>query len=196
MIFDFGNVVAFFDHREACRKLSRMCTLGPNQIYEKIFAAGQLNDRFERGEVNSTEFLKELRGSLEIETSIGDQILKHAWNEIFRPNPDVMERLADFKLDCRLVLASNTNSFHMTYVTEHPDFHRALSIFDHKVLSYEIGQRKPDRAFYEHALKHIQCEPAECLFLDDMLENVEMGRAVGMQSCQYVKSLDESIGSL
>jgi glucose-1-phosphatase len=193
MIFDFGNVVAYFDHHKACRQLADFSPMEATNIHDVLFASDRLNDRFERGELKPPEFLQELRGTLEIDPAIGDRELKQAWNDIFRPNPDVMERLVDFKQECRLILASNTNPLHVEHLCAHSAFQQSLACFDVKVLSYEVGHRKPDSRFYEQCVKAAECEPAECLFFDDMPENVRAARNVGMQACVYVKSLDDSI---
>ncbi|HSG72690.1 MAG TPA: HAD family phosphatase [Planctomycetaceae bacterium] len=196
MIFDFGNVVAYFDHRVACQRLTDYCSLDAKKIYDLLFSADRLNDRFERGELNPEEFLQELRGSLEIASSVGDSELKQAWNDIFRPNRDVMDRLTDFKQECRLILASNTNPLHIDFVITHPKFQKALSCFDLSVLSYKVGHRKPDPRFFSKCIEMVGSDPAECLYLDDLPENVTAARAAGLQSFQYVKSLEDSIGGV
>jgi len=48
-----------------------------------------------------------------------------------------------------------------------------------------LGARKPDAEIYRRALDVTQREPAECVFIDDRLENVESARQLGMHGIQY-----------
>ncbi|HEX5018222.1 MAG TPA: HAD-IA family hydrolase [Actinomycetes bacterium] len=53
-------------------------------------------------------------------------------------------------------------------------------LFDISCYSYDIGAVKPDARFFEEALRRIGAAPAEVLFIDDTLQNVEGARAVGL----------------
>ncbi|MFK4070614.1 HAD family hydrolase [Streptomyces sp. NPDC029674] len=55
-----------------------------------------------------------------------------------------------------------------------------LDIADHLVLSCEVGCAKPDPRIYEIALRRTGAEPARTLFIDDVAENVEAARSLGM----------------
>jgi len=59
---------------------------------------------------------------------------------------------------------------------------RMKAIFDAIVRSDEVGLRKPDPAIYLLAAERLQVRPAECVFVDDLLQNVEGARAVGMHA--------------
>jgi putative hydrolase of the HAD superfamily len=48
-----------------------------------------------------------------------------------------------------------------------------------------LGVRKPDRGIYTLALKITQCDPAECVLIDDRGLNLECARELGMQTIQY-----------
>ena len=49
-----------------------------------------------------------------------------------------------------------------------------------RVISGLVGLAKPDAAIYELAAERIGVEPGRCFFIDDLAENVEAARAVGM----------------
>jgi epoxide hydrolase-like predicted phosphatase len=56
------------------------------------------------------------------------------------------------------------------------------AIFDAIVRSDEVGLRKPDAEIYLLTAEKLQARPAECVFVDDLLQNVEGARAVGMHA--------------
>jgi HAD superfamily hydrolase (TIGR01509 family) len=60
-----------------------------------------------------------------------------------------------------------------------------FSFFDDIVLSSEVGMVKPSPEIFRLAAKRLNMLTEECIFIDDVLQNVEAARAVGMQAMQY-----------
>lgn len=56
---------------------------------------------------------------------------------------------------------------------------------EHLTLSFEVGAAKPEPAIYLRCLESLGVEPAEALFVDDRRENVEAGRALGMEAVLF-----------
>jgi putative hydrolase of the HAD superfamily len=59
--------------------------------------------------------------------------------------------------------------------------------FDHRVVSGEVGLRKPDAAIYEHALELAQVAPEDAVFIDDLPLNCDGARAVGIAAIHHVE---------
>ncbi len=55
-----------------------------------------------------------------------------------------------------------------------------MAIFDATVISGDVGLHKPDPAIYELGAERIGVSPANCLFIDDLRENVAGAEVVGM----------------
>jgi putative hydrolase of the HAD superfamily len=55
-------------------------------------------------------------------------------------------------------------------------------MFDAVLISGEVGMRKPDAEIFLHAAKLLGLEPGECVFVDDLEQNAEGARAVGMEA--------------
>jgi epoxide hydrolase-like predicted phosphatase len=55
-------------------------------------------------------------------------------------------------------------------------------IFDAVLISGEVGMRKPDPEIFLHAAKLVGLEPSDCVFVDDLEQNAEGARAVGMEA--------------
>lgn len=60
-----------------------------------------------------------------------------------------------------------------------------LAAFDHQVWSYSLFLAKPEPAIYAAAAEGLKTLPAEILFIDDKLENIDAALAFGMQAIQY-----------
>lgn len=52
------------------------------------------------------------------------------------------------------------------------------------VVSYQIHKAKPEKEIYLYLFEKYNLEPAECIFFDDRLENVEASNKLGMRSVQ------------
>ena len=59
-------------------------------------------------------------------------------------------------------------------------------LFDAVIDSSKVGLRKPDAAIYRLACGAIGLEPGECLYVDDLVCNVDGARAVGMTAMHCV----------
>ncbi len=79
------------------------------------------------------------------------------------------------------VLSNASNAFHWFFPANVPK-----EYFEGIVVSAEIHLLKPDREIYEYLLKRYGLKAEECLFLDDLPENVEGARAVGMNAMQFL----------
>ena len=60
-----------------------------------------------------------------------------------------------------------------------------IDYFDGVVISSEVGLMKPDPKIYYLAADSVAVSPAEVLFIDDFIENVEGARQVGMQAIHF-----------
>lgn len=58
-------------------------------------------------------------------------------------------------------------------------------VFDHLVISEEVGLRKPEPEIYRFAAGTLSLDPAECVFIDDTAINVEGARAVSMTGIHH-----------
>ena len=61
-------------------------------------------------------------------------------------------------------------------------------VFDSMIISAEVGVMKPKPEIYLLALKQFGVSPAEAVFVDDFIVNVEGARAVGMSSIHFKDS--------
>ena len=58
--------------------------------------------------------------------------------------------------------------------------------FDVFVTSAEVGVMKPDAHIYHVVLERLGIAPAEAIFVDDFIQNVEAARRLGMQAVHFV----------
>jgi HAD superfamily hydrolase (TIGR01509 family) len=183
LILDFGNVVAFFDHRRASRQLASLAknTITESSVYQAVFGTS-LEATFDCGKISAREFIERLRIDLGLELP-EDAIVK-AWCDIFWPNDEVISLLPRLKKSsAKLLLASNTNELHFQWVLG--QFAEPLANFEDFVLSYRIGSRKPEPAFFQRCVETARTAPDDCVYVDDRSDFVDVARAMGMAGLVY-----------
>jgi putative hydrolase of the HAD superfamily len=185
VVFDFGNVIGFFDYHLTLNRLTSHTDMSAAALLA-AFQATQLGEDYEAGRISTPDFLQRFReiGNLRCE----DSVLVEAWSDIFWPNAEVCALLPVLKPRYRLLLGSNTNELHADRFRQ--DFAETLHYFDGLVLSHEIGQRKPSPGFFEHCRQLADCAPEECLFIDDLPANVAGATTLGWQGIVYTNFPD------
>jgi putative hydrolase of the HAD superfamily len=58
--------------------------------------------------------------------------------------------------------------------------HLFPELFDAVVISAEVGMRKPEERIFRLAAEVLGLEPAQCVFIDDIRDNVAAAQAVGL----------------
>jgi putative hydrolase of the HAD superfamily len=180
IFFDFGNVVAFFDHQRAVRQLTAFTELHAAELTRRLYADALVDD-YETGKLTTEQYVSEaLRlGQL---TCSPDEFLTR-FCDIFEANPEVCDLVPKLKPRYRVVLASNTVEPHYDrYVA---DFAHVFAHFDHLVASHHARARKPHPDFFAYAQRFAGAAPHECLFIDDLAANVETAERFGWKGIVY-----------
>src|ERR1700727_2928595 len=109
IIFDFGNVVGFFDHKRALDKLRAYSPLTNQEMFKLVYE-GTLEDQVERGDLTVPVFLEQVRQLLQL--SCDADFAAKAIADVFWPNPEVCELIPKLAPHYRILLGSNTNAIH------------------------------------------------------------------------------------
>src|SRR6266852_1007293 len=109
IVFDFGNVIGFFDHRRATDRLAQYSDLSSEAILAAMLC-GQLEDDFESGRIPVEEFVRQVceRGRVRCPEREAADICK----DIFWPNQDLIALLPRLHRRYKILLGSNTNALH------------------------------------------------------------------------------------
>jgi putative hydrolase of the HAD superfamily len=108
-----------------------------------------------------------------------------AWSDMFWEDEAVLRLISEAPVEKRYLL-SNTNDIHWRFIRER--YPHVLKAFDRLLVSHELGLEKPDAAIYEGVIRDSGYAPEEHLFIDDIAENVEGARAVGMDAVLHTDS--------
>ncbi|GER28911.1 haloacid dehalogenase-like hydrolase superfamily protein [Striga asiatica] len=108
--------------------------------------------------------------------------LKSCMRQGYTYIPGIEELLADLK----------KNGYEMHACTNYPIWYEIIeeklklsTFLSWTFCSCLMGKRKPDPDFYMDILKHLNVEPACCIFIDDRMRNVEAAIDVGFNGIQF-----------
>ncbi len=150
---------------------------GPAHVMNPVHA-------LERGELPLVDFEQMLLDELTVRT--GEQ---HDGENLFLRLFDTFEDVHEMNdlvrrarsRGVRTALLSNS------WGNEYP-MHLWQDQFEVIVISGEVGMRKPERRIFEHTCGLLDLAPQECVFVDDMLHNVEAAYEVGMVGLKHVNA--------
>jgi HAD superfamily hydrolase (TIGR01509 family) len=184
VVFDLGKVLVDFDYSIAARNLAAMSKLPASQMQE-IIEKSQLLVQFETGLTNRDQFFRQV---CEATGYCGDQA---KFNLLFADIFTAIEPMIEFhaRLKQKTYIFSNTNDLAVAHIRSRFPF---FSNFDGYVLSYEHGAMKPQRKIYEVVERTTGMKGADICYIDDRLENIEAGKAMGWQTIWH-KSPEETI---
>lgn len=186
LIFDFGNVVAFFDYKRAWERLGPLVGMSAEAFAERVRGSGvaELARSHETGRIGGEEFWRGFAGRVGMEAGLYE-LFRLIYGDIFWLNQPVVELLGDLKGKGYLILVgSNTCDLHAEQYRVR--YVRELAPVSGYVLSYEVGVMKPSGEFYEACRVAAGGVAArECVFIDDAQANVDGACASGMLGILY-----------
>ena len=191
LLFDLGGVVIEADFDRVFARWAAHAQQHLDTIKAK-FAFDSFYERHERGEIDASAYFASLRTSLGID--ISDTQFVDGWNAVFvREVPGIAALLQRAKEKVALYAFTNTNPTHQQAWSQR--YAEVLSLFDTVFVSSELGKRKPEPEAFHAVAAAIGVKLPRIVFFDDLLENVEGARAIGMQAV-HVRSLADIAGSL
>jgi putative hydrolase of the HAD superfamily len=186
VISDLGRVVLWFDNNVFLRKLAERSGKPLQDLRAAVHGDLELIRRFDGGAVTPAVFHARVMALSGAAMSYGE--FYEIYNDIFTLNPPVLEVLRAVKAaGYKTLLLSNTDPERFGFIRRRfPE----ILFFDGYVLSCELKLLKPDPAIYLAAARLGGSAAAECVFIDDMEENVRGAVEAGLAGIQYLPDTD------
>lgn len=174
VIFDLGNVLVAYDHRRTLEALAEVSAATVDELWA---IAHEIGHTLEVGDMSGAE-LHELLVQRAGTTRDFERFFT-AFCSGMTPDPAALDYALSIQdwPDATAAVISNTNELHVRWLDEHV---AALKQFDLVMMSNEVHLAKPDPAIFLLALELLDLPPAQTLFIDDMAENVDAAKELGM----------------
>ena len=185
LLFDFGGVIINIDYQltvEAVRRLSRA---GQGAEFTQA-SQTELFDQLETGHLTPADFRAGLRQHYDLQAT--DAELDAAWNALLLDVPaERLALLAELRRQgYQTALLSNTNELHIGEInrrlaTQYGLQNGIADCLDRVFYSQEVGLRKPGDAIFQHALREMNWQPEDVLFIEDSPQHVATARRLGLR---------------
>lgn len=195
VIFDIGGVLVGLGRY---RFLEKKGFTG--ELAKRVMNATMLSEDWVQLDLNNLpedEILQRfIRNDPEIEKEI-----RHMYSDVLgivEPKAASLPWLRHVKESgCRILYLSN---YSPKIMRECPDALYFLPEMDGGLFSCDVHLAKPDPAFYQALLKKYDLEPERCVFIDDLMSNLEPAKEMGIHTIRFrsqeqaQRELDEMIG--
>ncbi len=185
LLFDFGGVLIDIDYARTPNAFRRLSRAGSTVEYSQATQAA-LFDEFETGQLTPAEFRAGLRAAYDLDAT--DAQIDAAWHALLLDVP--AERLA-LVAELRhqghqTALLSNTNALHIAEINrrlaaQYGFRHGIADCLDRVFYSQEVGLRKPGEEIFRHALREMNWQPEDVLFIEDSPQHVATARRLGLR---------------
>lgn len=176
LIFDLGKVVFDLSFDKVFQSRVTLSSRNWKEIKSQ-FKFDQLFDEFEKNEVSEVAF--RVAVSKRLNLKLTDEEFDEAWCGLYLAIYDgINTLLIQLKNDYRLVVLTNTNAIHSRIWRV--KYAATLCHFEEVFSSHETETRKPESKSHQIILDYLKCKPAEVLFLDDNLVNIQGAAKLGI----------------
>jgi putative hydrolase of the HAD superfamily len=186
IVFDIGNVLLRWEPLYIVTK-NFPDIIDPAPLARKIFESDIWRD-LNLGKITEKEAIKLYSTNLaEITIQQLTDLMKTVKNSLV-PVTGSLELLKNIH-NSRIPLYSITNNVHeiIFFLRKKYDF---LKVFRDIIVSAEVSVLKPSRAIYLHLIDKYQLIPGETVFIDDLSQNVEGAKLVGMYGIHFSTAHD------
>ncbi len=184
LLFDLGGVIIDIE-RQRCVEAFEKLGLENANSYFGDYAQTGIFMAIEDGSMGVDDFHAALHSKLP--SSVTDYQIDTAFQKFIIGIPE--HRLAALRKLRRdgygIYLLSNTNPIMWRGIIANEFGKEGLrreDYFDGMVTSFEARSAKPDAGIFRYTAEQLGIDPAETLFFDDSLANVEAARALGFEA--------------
>ncbi len=185
VISDMGNVLLAFDVLVFLNEIAKYSSMKNKEVLEVPFLHDGLIEAFCKGNIGPKKYYREMGKIFKADIEYQDFI--NIYCNIFSLNSSVVKTLTRLKGKNKLILLSNTDTLHFNFIKKrYPE----IFIFDDYILSYKIGSVKPETEIFDVALDRSETKPEEIVFIDDMKENIQAAKKIGMKTIHFHPKMD------
>lgn len=185
--FDLGGVILRTEYQAPRQHLAERFGMDYDDIDNVVFGGGPNGSaaRASVGEITEEEHWLNVMKILKQPASEYERIR----DEFFGGDVidhDILNFLRSIKPKYKVGLISNAWSGLRDFIVRE----KFDDVFDHMVISAEVGVAKPAAKIYHIALEQFGVSPSEAVFVDDFIENIKACEKLGMKGIHFKNPKD------
>ncbi|HNB52423.1 MAG TPA: HAD family phosphatase, partial [Anaerolineales bacterium] len=180
VLFDLGGVLIRTEDRRPRTMLADAFGMTYAEL-EKIVFGGPSGDAAQQGIISAAQHWENVRVALHMQEDEVDAVKTAFFGG------DALDReLLNYirSLRPRYTVAALSNAMSDTRASLLNKWQLG-DAFDHFFISAEMGMMKPDPRIYQTVLHHLGLAPAETVFVDDFIQNIQGAQSVGMRAVWF-----------
>ena len=182
LVLDYGGVISKPQNSENVNNMLEILNQDAND-FRSVYRIKR--DNYDNGQLSGEEYWHCIfqHYGLEQNNSKVVQLIQEdieSWTQI---NDSMIQFIIKSREKLhKLAIISNMTRDCLVFMKKHFQW---LELFDELTFSCEFGINKPDEKIYEAFLSRIGIPPHECLFVDDLVENVNGAMKSGMNVIHF-----------
>lgn len=196
IIFDLGGVIEKIAPKSVAIAFEKLGMVNAENFFS-LFKQSDICSAFELGNITEDHFIDSLASMCNPSTT--KDLIKSAWcaNQLGISKETIATLDTLRKQNFKLFLLSNTNSIHANMISDvFIKTHRnnLSAFFDGIYYSFKMHLRKPSEAAYRYLLEHEHLLPEECIYIDDLKDNLDAPNRLGLQCIHH--AINDEISSI
>lgn len=184
IIFDMGNVLIEFKPINYLNQIIQDQSVA-EAVCQELFCKKEWVE-LDRGAISEAEALAAVCARIPAHSEYVKQAMTGWFNQL-KPLEGMYELVRDVKQKgYHLYLLSNASPRIYQYMDQIP----AIRFFDGYLISCDIKVNKPDPEIYQSLMRKYDLIAQECLFIDDLPQNVAGAKTVGLQGYVFKGAAD------
>lgn len=124
---------------------------------------------------------------LHLKNFVLEEAINKNWTKHMKPFSEMYDLVAKLKQNgYKIYLLSNASSDFYEFSKAYP----VMDLMDGKVISADYLVIKPEKEIYEILFNKFSLEPSESFFIDDMQQNVDTAKSLGMDGACFSPSFE------
>ena len=181
IFFDLGSVLIRVNKAQALERLASVTKTPLSEIQRDFETKQPLFESFNKGLLDRQSFFKQINHGYDLSFETFYDI----YTSIFSLDNSVYEIARQLSAQFRLSIISNTDELHFKRIQhDYPE----LQMFESPITSFEAHALKPEDRIYFYALHHLHTRAERALLIDDIQENIQAARSIGMHGIHFTSA--------
>ena len=177
IIFDVGGGI-YIGKQRSNHYMAELLKID-HDIWKK--ATGKIWERLNAGKIDEDTGLLKMAKNI----GIGKNKLRKLWIKTFKVryilNKNLLKIIRKLRRNYKTAILSNQWTIpYKIHLTK-----EIKSNFDVMVFSHLVGFKKPSKGIYKITLRRLKLKPKECIFIDDIKENLTPAKSLGMKTILF-----------
>ncbi len=184
IVFDIGGVIVGSFGKELLEEASAMLLINSEELRKLM---NKHEPELQKGKLWHVDFWKKICEEKSIRLP-DDKILERLWLNSYEKkaiiNDEMVSLIKNLRKNYLVGCISNIQEPHVTFNKKRGLF----DLFQIRILSCEIGFRKPEKEIFLEYIKNANCKAHEIIFIDDEADKLETPKLLGITTIHFLNT--------